>query len=95
MTGEGQTQPTGVTGSVTAVNTSGSGPLTPQPLLLVAVTIGGQPATVSFYGEAPGLVAGVMQVNVIVPAAASSGTDSLVVSVGGNPSQSGVTVSVQ
>ncbi|MGA2116146.1 MAG: IPT/TIG domain-containing protein [Bryobacteraceae bacterium] len=95
MTGEGQTLPTGVTGSVTGVNTSGSGPLTPQPLLLVAVTIGGQPATVSFYGEAPGLVAGVMQVNAIVPAAAASGTDSLVVSVGGNPSQSGVTVAVQ
>jgi uncharacterized protein (TIGR03437 family) len=96
MTGEGQTGPAGVTGSVTAVNTSGVGPLTPQPLLPVAVTIGGQPATVSFYGEAPGLVAGVMQVNVIVPAAASSGIpNALVVSVGGNPSQTGVTVAVQ
>jgi uncharacterized protein (TIGR03437 family) len=94
MTGEGQTGPAGVTGSVTAVNTSG-GPLTPQPLLPIAVTIGGQPATVVFYGEAPGLVAGVMQVNVIVPTAAASGADALVVSVGGNPSQSGVTVSVQ
>jgi uncharacterized protein (TIGR03437 family) len=51
---------------------------------------------VSFYGEAPGLVAGVMQVNVIVPAAASSGIpNALVVSVGGNPSQTGVTVAVQ
>ncbi|MGO9896755.1 MAG: BACON domain-containing protein [Bryobacteraceae bacterium] len=96
MTGEGQTSPAGVTGSVTAVNTSSKGPLTPQPLLLVAVTIGGQPATVQFYGEAPGLVAGVMQVNVIVPAAASSGVpNALVVSVGGNPSQTGVTVAVQ
>jgi uncharacterized protein (TIGR03437 family) len=95
MTGEGQTSPLGVTGSVTAVTTHNGAPFTPQPLLPVAVTIGGQPATPVFYGEAPGDVAGVMQLNVIVPTAAASGADALVVSVGGNPSQSGVTVSVQ
>ena len=95
ITGEGQTSPKGVTGSVTAVNTSGSGPLTPQPLFIPAVTVGGQPATIQFYGEAPGDVAGVMQLNVYVPTAAASGTDALMVSIGGTSSQSGITVSVQ
>ncbi|MGP8244448.1 MAG: BACON domain-containing protein [Bryobacteraceae bacterium] len=95
MTGEGQTSPAGVTGSVTAVTTRNGAPFTPQPLFIPAVTIGGQPATIQFYGEAPGAVAGVMQVNVYIPTAAASGTDALVVSIGGNSSQSGVTVSVQ
>src|SRR5262249_41682875 len=54
MTGEGQTNPGGITGSVT-------GAAIPRPRLPVSVTIGGRPANVVFYGEAPGLVAGVMQ----------------------------------
>jgi uncharacterized protein (TIGR03437 family) len=93
VTGEGQTNPGGITGSVTA--TSGSGPLTPQPALPVSVTIGGQPANVLFYGEAPGMVAGVMQVNVQIPATVASGAVPISVTVGGKPSQSGVTVAVQ
>src|SRR5262249_8619563 len=51
ITGEGQTAPPGVTGKITEVSTSG--PLTPQPLQAVSVTIDGQPAVVRFYGEAP------------------------------------------
>jgi hypothetical protein len=47
-------QPKGVTGGVTTVDTSSGGPLTPQPITGAAtVTIGGQPATVTFHGEAP------------------------------------------
>jgi uncharacterized protein (TIGR03437 family) len=61
----------------------------------VAVLIGGQPASVAFYGEAPGLVSGVMQLNVQIPANAASGNLPISVSVGGNSSQSGVTISVQ
>jgi uncharacterized protein (TIGR03437 family) len=95
VTGEGQTSPAGVTGAVTAVNESGSGPLTPQPVAPVTVSIGGQTATIRFYGEAPGLVAGVMQVNVQVPAGLPSGNVALTVSVGGVGSQSGVTVAVK
>jgi uncharacterized protein (TIGR03437 family) len=100
MTGEGQTSGVngarGVTGSVTQVTTLPNGnPFTPQPLFIPAVTIGGQPATIQFYGEAPGDVAGVMQLNVVVPTAAASGTDALMVSIGGASSQSGITVSVQ
>jgi uncharacterized protein (TIGR03437 family) len=52
MTGEGQTSPPGVTGKVTTV--SAVPPRTPQPVLPVRVLIGGQPATIAFYGEAPG-----------------------------------------
>ena len=94
MTGEGQTSPAGVTGKVTTVNPAGN-PLTPQPLLPVAVRIGGQPANVVFYGEAPGIVSGVMQVNVQIPATAASGNLSVDVQVGTNISQTGVTVSVK
>jgi uncharacterized protein (TIGR03437 family) len=47
-----------------------SPPLSAAP---VTVTIGGLPAPVTYQGAAPGLVAGVMQVNAQVPAAVSSG----------------------
>jgi uncharacterized protein (TIGR03437 family) len=90
MTGEGQTSPPGVTGKVTAV--SGR---TLQPVLPVAVLIGGQPASVVFYGEAPGVISGVMQLNVQIPSNIPSGEIPVSVSVGGNSSQSGVTVSVR
>jgi uncharacterized protein (TIGR03437 family) len=93
VTGEGQTNPGGVTGKVTTI--SPAPPLTPQPSLPVSVSIGGQPAVVAFYGEAPGVVSGVMQLNVQIPANAASGNVPIAVTVGGNSSQSAVTVSVQ
>jgi uncharacterized protein (TIGR03437 family) len=46
-------------------------------------------------GEAPGLVAGMMQLNVQIPPNAPSGNLPITVSIGGNISQNGVTVSVQ
>lgn len=94
-TGEGLTTPAGVTGSVTTVNTSGTGPLTPAPQLAVSVMIGSQPAQVLFAGEAPGFVAGLMQVNATVPSTAKSGANSVTVQVGKNISASGVTVYVK
>lgn len=97
LTGEGQTNPKGVTGKVTTV--SATLPLTPAPLLLVSVLIGPpgaqQSANFTFAGEAPGLVSGAMQLNVQIPATAASGDQPIVVSIGGNPSQPGVTVSVK
>ncbi len=94
MTGEGQTSPPGVTGKVTVV--SAVGPLTPQPLLAVGVTINGQPAAVAFYGEAPGLVSGVMQVNVVIPPGLSgSGNLPIKVAIGNAVSPDGVTISVR
>jgi len=93
MTGEGLTSPAQADGSVTAA-TLPPPQVTPAPLLPVAVLIDGQPASIAYAGEAPGLVAGVMQVNVVIPAGARTGDLPLVVSVGGTASQSGVTVSV-
>jgi len=93
MTGEGQTSPAGVTGSVTQATTTP--PYTPQPLLPVAALVAGQPATVTFAGEAPGIVAGVLQVNVVIPPGTPSGAQSVSISIGGRSAQNGVTVSVQ
>jgi uncharacterized protein (TIGR03437 family) len=91
MTGEGVTQPASTTGAVAA--TSGN-PLN-KPALPVTATVGGLPATVDYYSEAPGIVYGVMQVNVRIPDNVPSGAQPIVISVGGQATQAGVTVSVQ
>jgi uncharacterized protein (TIGR03437 family) len=85
VTGEGQTIPGGIDGKITTA--SPAPPYVPQPALPVTVTIDGQPAEVSFYGEAPGIVAGVMQVNVVVPSGVRSGAVPVVVRVGDTASQ--------
>ena len=95
MTGEGLTNPAQATGAVTPENTSGVGPLTPAPQLTVSVLIGNHPAQVIWDGEAPYLVAGVLQVDAVVPTTASSGANSITAQVGNQISQSGVTLWVQ
>jgi uncharacterized protein (TIGR03437 family) len=55
----------------------------------------GPPAVIAFYGEAPSIVSGVMQINVQIPPDVPSGSLPIMVSVGGNTSQSGVTISVK
>jgi uncharacterized protein (TIGR03437 family) len=60
-TGEGLESPTPVDGIIS------QSPL-PAPKLPVTVVIGGAPATVLYAGPAPGLVAGVIQINAIIPA---------------------------
>ena len=98
LTGEGATSPAGVTGSVTTVRPDGT---TPQPVLPVAVTVGTLPATTTFVGEAPGLLAGVLQVNVqippglVLPPGQTVFNAALLISVGGNSSQANVTVAVK
>jgi uncharacterized protein (TIGR03437 family) len=87
MTGEGQTSPAGIDGKVTGAP--------PAPRLPVTATIDGLPAKVTFAGEAPGIVSGVMQVNVMVPETSRSGQLSLIIKVGDGGSQMGVTVSVR
>jgi uncharacterized protein (TIGR03437 family) len=94
MTGEGQTIPQGITGAITTV-TLPPPQVTPAPLLSIQVSINGQPANYTYAGEAPGMVAGVMQLNVQIPANTPSGPLSIQVSAGGNMSQNGITVSVQ
>ncbi|HLY16669.1 MAG TPA: hypothetical protein VKR61_05570 [Bryobacteraceae bacterium] len=89
-TGQGQTNPPGVDGLVEPS-------VLPLPAILypAGVTIGGMPATIQYIGAAPGLVAGALQVNVYVPAGVASGAAQLFLAIGGNSSQSGITVAVQ
>ena len=94
LTGEGQTNPPSVTGAVTTA-TLPPPQVTPAPPLAIQARINGQPALYVYAGEVPGQVAGVMQLNVQIPANAPSGNLSITVSIGGNVSQNGVTVSVQ
>jgi len=86
-TGEGQTTPAGVDGKL------GGTPL-PQPLQQVTVTIGGFPADVKYAGGAQGVIAGVMQVNAVIPSGVT-GAAPVSISVGGATSQPGVTISVK
>jgi uncharacterized protein (TIGR03437 family) len=94
MTGEGQTSPPGVTGAITTV-TLPPPQVTPAPVQPIQVWINGQPALYTYAGEAPDMVAGIMQLNVQIPSNAPSGPVSIQVSVGGNMSQSGITVAVE
>jgi uncharacterized protein (TIGR03437 family) len=89
-TGEGQTDPAGVTGLVIADEDAKT------PLLLVSVSIGGEDAPVQSAGSAPGAVSGMFQIRALVPDSAPSGaTVPIVLSVGPNSSMGGTTVAVQ
>lgn len=93
ITGAGQTNPAGVNGKPGGDGSAGN-PFS-IPIALVGVTIGGKSATVQFAGGAPGVVAGIMQVNVVVPAGLPAGAVPVVVIAGTGPSaQSGVTIFV-
>jgi uncharacterized protein (TIGR03437 family) len=66
----------------------------------VHVDIDGQPAVVTYAGTSPGAVAGLVQINAIVPLAAKAGaSDTLTVSIGNatslRRSQPGVTMGVK
>jgi uncharacterized protein (TIGR03437 family) len=68
---------------------------TSQTALPVSVQIGDAEAAVMYAGSAPGLIAGVAQINAVVPAdIPATGAVPLVVTVGGAKSQTGVTVSI-
>ena len=93
LTGEGQTNPTGVTGTINA-----AGSAAPSPVLPVSVLIDGQSvpaAAIPYAGGVPGVVEGLMQLNVQIPASARSGDLPIQVTIGGSTTQSGITVSVQ
>jgi uncharacterized protein (TIGR03437 family) len=91
MTGEGVTSPASITGQLAP----GDGTGLNHPVQQVTATVGGVPATVQYAGSAPGLIYGVMQVNVLIPASVSSGAQPVVVTVGTTNSQNGVTVAIQ
>jgi uncharacterized protein (TIGR03437 family) len=68
----------------------------PQPILPVTVAIDGQPAQVLYAGAAPGLVAGVVQINVQIPATgASGGSVAVTLTVGKQTSPQNVMVAVK
>jgi uncharacterized protein (TIGR03437 family) len=87
-TGEGQTSPGGVSGlpATTAF---------PKPLLPVTVTIGGKNAEVHYAGAAPYMVAGVIQINASVPTDIAAGNADVIIKVGNDSSQAGVTLAVK
>jgi uncharacterized protein (TIGR03437 family) len=88
VTGEGPVTPGGIDGKLTVA------PF-PMPTQKVTVQIGGQPADIQYAGAAPGLVAGLMQVNARVPPAISPGTAEVTLTVGDAISPPGVTIQVK
>jgi uncharacterized protein (TIGR03437 family) len=90
-TGEGQLVPAGTTGCITGATM----PI-PKPVGNVSVTIGGQAASVSYAGEAPDLVCGVIQINATIPASLSAGAQPIVLTIGtATNSNQTITVAVQ
>ena len=87
MTGAGQLTPPGKTGAL--------GTAAQAIAAAVTVTIGGQNATVSYSGAAPGALQGLYQINAIVPAGSATGSVPLQVKVGDAAAQSAVTMYVQ
>jgi uncharacterized protein (TIGR03437 family) len=99
LTGEGQTNPPGVTGAITTVSLPPP-QVTPAPVQPIQVSIQGltalYTAVYTYAGEAPGMVAGMMQLNVRIPANLPlPGPQFVLVSIGGKMSQPGITVAVQ
>jgi len=67
----------------------------PTPFLTVTATVGGQPAVVQYAGGAPGFVAGLMQVNVVIPVNISPGAAvPVVINLAEIQSQGGITIAV-
>jgi uncharacterized protein (TIGR03437 family) len=88
-TGGGQSNPPSTTGSVTGFATLFRIPGT------ITASIGGVPATVEFIGEAPGIVTGVLQVNLRVPRGVTGNALPVSFTINGVTSPSGPTVAVQ
>jgi uncharacterized protein (TIGR03437 family) len=88
FTGGGQTNPAGVTGSVT-------GSVLKWLTQPISVTVGNQPATVSFDGSAPSFADGVDQLNIQLSPSTPSGPQPVIITIGGVASPSSVTLAVQ
>ena len=93
-------------GSTVAIFATGGGPVDPAPgdgvittgtaslINGVTVRVGGQNATVSYAGGAPGEVAGLVQINVQLPAGVT-GQVPVVIKIGDQVSQSTITVAIR
>jgi uncharacterized protein (TIGR03437 family) len=87
-TGEGQTTPGGVDGQMATL-------ALPAPRLPVTVTVDGRNAQILYAGAAPGEVAGMMQINIVLPSGLAAGDIPITFSVGAAASQAGLTVAVK
>jgi uncharacterized protein (TIGR03437 family) len=87
-TGEGQTNPPGVDGQL-AVS------VYPKPITPITVKIGGSNGEVLYYGAAPTLVAGVLQINVKIPAGIPDGNATVQIFEGSSQSPATITVAVK
>jgi uncharacterized protein (TIGR03437 family) len=92
LTGEGPTTPTGVDGK------PATAPY-PIPVVSPVATIAGQPSLVTYAGGAPGLVAGLEQVNIQIPTSLAQNITGpvavpVLIYVGFAPTQTNVTVYV-
>ena len=88
-TGEGVTNPPSDDGEVTTSD------FLREPIAPVSLTIGGQNAQVLYAGSAPGSVAGLMEVEAVVPNGAATGSDPVLLTVGTASSQTNVTINVK
>jgi len=86
-TGEGQSYPPGVDGRI-AID------IYPKPAATCTVKIGGVAAKTTWCAAAPHLTAGLLQVNAVVPSGVSGNSVTVVIEMGGVPSQAEVTMSV-
>jgi len=80
--------------AVTSGEVAGDNPLS-WVTLQYSATVNGENATVLYAGSAPGLVYGVYQFNVMLPADLKAGPATIVLTVGNSQSQSNVTVFVK
>jgi uncharacterized protein (TIGR03437 family) len=88
-TGAGQTDPPSMDGQVGEA-------ILPSPLLPVFVQIGGLNAQVLYAGAAPGIIAGVIQVNCVIPGGVPSGPAvPIALNIGPAGSQAGVTLAIK
>jgi uncharacterized protein (TIGR03437 family) len=87
-TGEGQTSPPGEDGKLATS-------VYPKPAQPISVSIGGYSAQVLYSGAVPGLVAGLMQINAVVPAGVSAGDQPVILTIGGISSQASLTVNIR
>jgi uncharacterized protein (TIGR03118 family) len=88
-TGEGSTAPAVPDGAITA------GRFLPGPILPVTLAIGNQPARVIYAASFPGTVAGVMQIEAVIPSGVTPGAVPVVVTVGTVASQATATLNVK
>lgn len=87
-TGEGQTTPNGIDGLIAAT-------VLPMPQLPAKVTLGTATFDPLYAGAAPGLIAGLFQVNVLIPCDAPTGNVPVVVQFGTTKTQTGLTVAIR